>query len=445
MRNKSLLRYLLCLIMSFSLHAEETEPILLEWEDIHSASGYKIEIKNSKNNTIFDKETNETKIELKLTPGKYKKRLTIYNKLGEIETKTKWLPLNILREKGIRVKVKWKEIPLAKQYLLEIKDKNGNLVKKKKVKSNSIWLTLEPGNYKRRLSAINKLGEVESKTKWLPFNVILVQSPEINQPIKRHTGIRGDKAKEIVIKGKNFEKETSIELEQNGYKIPIIKKVVEDQNSLQVALNLSESPIGKYRLSLHNKRGKKLVVPSFLNVKEPKVVKPKETENWEIVMRSLAFPGWGELFAGKKYTNSSYRNRGIVYSSVFVTALLYNINLRQNFQKYNTKVAKTFKQGSTSMVLTSEDDEGGRTAIALATTSRLQTQKNKMAAISSQSNNATQFLVGIYLIQLMDALFINRNVNKIIPNKTGLNISIEKTTFSPFRESRYDMYYEFEF
>lgn len=278
---------------------------------------------------------------------------------------------------------------------------------------------------------------MEKKIPWQPFNVILVVSPEISKPIERHIGFLGERSKEILVKGNNFKKEISVVIERKGYKLPISQKTVESPNSLRIILNLRNAPLGKYRLALHNKKGKKLVVPDFLTVKERE--KPN-TENWDIVKRSLAFPGWGEIYAGNKYTKSSYKYRGIAYSTLFLATLFYNLKLRQNFENKNKEIQTTFISGTSAMALTPEDNETARAALALTTLTRTQTQKNKMVKISSQSSTAIQLLLGIYLLQLFDAYRIQS-----VSNRTGFQINFYERKLSSFQEMKYDVYYEFEF
>lgn len=430
------------LISPTFISSQEKRTIKIEWEKIIGASAYTLELQNEDQEIIFNQKTEETLLQVELEPGRYKKRLSVYNEKGEIETISDWLPLNVLEKPGVRVKIEWENIPIAKSYILEVRDLEGNIIKQKEAKENYAFIRLHPGDYEKRLLVVNQIGEIESESEWSPLHVILVLTPEIQKG--QQTIKNSPDRQDILIRGNNFEEGIKVSLFFDGNEIPIKNTKVVDHRTLVVSLAVGNSPIGEYNLKLTSKRGKTTQAINYLKLEKASVKEQVKgtMENWEILLRSSVVPGWGQIYAGKEYDNSFDRWRGIIYSSLFFSTILYNYRLQLEFNKDVRKIEQFSIYGIAGMGI-APGSNGRFLAFASVVPPVLQANNHAMGLVK-QNTTMNSLLIATYLIQVVDAYILNRNINYNF-EKNNINASYERNNFLYGQEDRYSLNYTIRF
>ena len=81
----------LFLVCAMSLASGEVVPFTQTWEAVDGASGYRVEIQNSKSRTVVSKDVAETSLDLELPIGQYQIRISSLNIFGAAETSTDWV------------------------------------------------------------------------------------------------------------------------------------------------------------------------------------------------------------------------------------------------------------------------------------------------------------------------------------------------------------------
>lgn len=405
------------------LFAQSKETIQLEWIAVKAASAYLLEVKDEKGELIFSQKTKETSIPIELDPGSYTKRLTVFDIYENQVSSSDWIPLIVKERSGVKVKVEWTEISHAKKYILEVRDASGNLVKQKETESNYTYLRLEPGKYEKRLVVINQFGEVESEGTWSPLNVILVLSPEIEkqtQIIKNYP-----QKQSLIIKGKNFEKGIAAKLYSNEKEVTIQKIEVINQNMLKIDIHIQDNQTGNYSLKLKNERGKEAIAESYLTVNDANLTEKAKVavQKWEILLRSSVAPGWGQIYAGEKYNNSNHSIRGYIYPTLFVSAILYKIYINNAFQK-DVKSIQSLARTGIAAGLVVQTNEDVNYAPLVVIPSLLQ-KKSHAQDLSEKNEKINSLMIGVYLIQLADAFWINKSRNDKL-EQSGFQMNYEK-------------------
>lgn len=415
--------FFLYILFLFPLFSQSKETIQIEWQEVKRASTYLLEIKDEKGNVVFSQKTKEKNLSIELNPGTYTKRLTVFNLFEEKEENSEWIPLIVKEKSGVKVKVEWQEIDVAKKYILEIRDANGNIIKRKEAESNSAHIRLEPGSYEKRLLVINQLGEIESEGSWSPLNVVLVLTPEIaNTP---QTIKSSPQKQRLTIHGKNFDKGMTASLYLGNKEVTIQKLEIENRETLQIDILLEDDQEGIYSLKLKNERGKEARAENYLTITQAGVAeKTKEkVQSWEILLRSSVVPGWGQIYAGNKYDNSGRKIRGYAFSSVFFSALLYNIYLKNKSDQLDSEIKNYTSLG---LAIGIGEINSGRDGVAsLFVVPALLERKAIAEDIVERNKQMNLLMAGIYLIQIVDAYLINKDVNEKL-NGEGLQVGYDK-------------------
>jgi hypothetical protein len=142
---------------------------------------------------------------------------------------------------------------------------------------------------------------------------------------------------------------------------------------------------------------------------------------WDLVWRSAVLPGWGQYYYNEKF--SAY-----LYGTLFSAGLLYNLS---SIGAYNQAKDKYFNDpifylnAITPGYLISNGTVSGNpnySTIALLNFNNFSQNKKEYETRNSQLNGSAQFVLGIYLINLLDALvFRNDRSFLLLQNepKTG--------------------------
>ncbi|MCP5500686.1 MAG: hypothetical protein H7A25_12325 [Leptospiraceae bacterium] len=348
---------------------------------------------------------------------------------------------------------KWKPLKEASHYRFQIRNSEGAILLDKETEKDHFPVELKPGTYEKRLIVYNKLGE-EITSNWMSFNV-LSKKPH----------------KKARLKWKKIDLASS-------YKIEVIDEKGKAVYSKELKNNELMLPLlpGKYkkRLSVYNKLGELSAKTDWtpLNIqdstnpelspeeqqvlkKEEKKLQRKEMEaysdnyQYEILKRSAVFPGWGQVYAGSMYNSTSQRIRGYFYMGAFVLSGLGYAYALNQFQKNSQLSAKLMPD----LILTysiPSSDTSTRKLMALRGISNVQSEFSNLSSVANAGNISLGIMGGIYLIQLIDALYLNIFYNGIealpVPAvREGFKIDFLKTSYPGNIKNGFFMYYNFNF
>lgn len=307
------------------------------------------------------------------------------------------------------VTLKWQEVETAISYIIEIEDEKGNQILKQEVGENFIPTELEPGKYKRKISVINKLGELESESDWKTFIVQVILPPEIEKD--QTISSSKENSGKALVKGNHFHPSMQVQIRKGDKIYPLENSKVIDSENLELVIK-DEIPPGDYDLILVNP-GKKAEFPGVVQKKESKESKEKEGR-WEVVKRSAILPGWGQYYAGQKIQNPDYDFRGKVYFGGFLTLSLFYLYFNEFTLLPNaeTPTQKKFKDDSARNLALAvglpNESNNFRRLFSLYSLSEMNKQA-ELVNLQSQRVNIILFaMVGVYLTQLIDAYFIER-------------------------------------
>ncbi len=443
---------LLFFIMVNSAYALDKDKVMLEWDNIPFAKEYQVEIRNKQGKVFFKKIVSENKIELEISPDDYEKRISVINKLGEIDTTSDWTPFSIRFAEGrIKVIQKWEKVTGSAYYILEIENEQGKIIQRRKTESEELELGLNPGNYKKRLIVMNKLDEVELESEWIPFSVVEIFTPELKDANTKEVITTDKKNPELNLDGIHFENGIEVIIESNSHKIPISELKIETENKIKIILSTADTPPGFYTLKMKNLKSKTSTYPQYLKLEVSSKGKllSKGMQNWEILLRSALFAGWGEVYGGDTYKNSAYKKRGYAYGGLFIVSGAYFLKLVTDFQKNSNNLKKDSLANIALTAAIPDDLETAKTFMVLSSANQIISNHNSLKSISNDSLKVSYVLIGIYLIQLVDAYFINRDMNRLYdPSPTGFKLDITREpAYSNYQKPQENLllYYKFSF
>lgn len=360
-------------------------------------------------------------------------------------------PLSAIEKK--KVELKWRRIPEAIYYLLEVQDEKENIVESIKTKKNKINLYLKPGEYKKRLTIYNKLGEIDTQSDWKSLKVIQVFEPKVIKP-KKIILEKGRKNPPIIIKGKHFEEDIEIYFQSIDYRIFANNTITKSDSEIKITKDLSDLPSGVYQLKLKNPHSKEVVYPNFLIIKErgttTKPDKQQEiasSKNWEIVKRSALFPGWGQYYAGESYRTNSHKYRGIVYASLFVLSGFYTYKTYLDYTNKENSLKNNARYFLARNIAFSSDL---RRVSILDGMHQLKRSSSKLNKLNNKHQEAKYLMLGIYLIQLIDAIILQDEYSEKEEASNGFKVEINynpivRNQEEIILENQYNLYYKFYF
>ncbi|MCB1189109.1 MAG: hypothetical protein H7A23_22755 [Leptospiraceae bacterium] len=408
-------------------------------------------------------------------------------------------------QEGDVVPLAWDNVEGADYYIVEVKDRQGNLVLNKKTRKNEIDLNLPPGNYRSRIGVKRHSGNI-SWSKWKFFKSKVYLSPIVeSEKIKPITVQDGNSV--LKIRGKNFLPETKIFLKSENNTVRIRDFQYKNDNLIEIKFDVSSEDIGEYDLVVENPNNKIYTVKDFLviqNVEEtmsnsqanpdlnpnnnPNTrpnnnsssnsnnrpnTKPSNSNNnpnykpnnndiysnngynngpasrqgnnfdsfrWEVFKRSAVMPGWGQ----------NYRRDPDWKVYAYPAMLFFGSALYVKAYQDNKKSKKKFNSGLQSLFAAQALDSGQNTtlqAYSLYSFSNLLSTRSKVNQYYRQGTTIAAVILGIYLFNLFDALFLYDYSHTSMVNKSSgflLDATYNKYSNSQ-NEIQYEAGYYFKF
>ncbi|UTC65326.1 fibronectin type III domain-containing protein [Treponema sp. OMZ 788] len=160
-------------------------------------------------------------------------------------------------------KLSWESVEgiMHFEFELEKKEKNGKwlIVNKKKLKKNSIEVSLPHGNYRYRIKVINLLGQVDAVSADRYFDILAAYQPETSSVSPDAIYFDEEYTNIISLTGKNFREETAFTLQKEGSS-PIEGKIVElspDGTTAKISFNMLRISPGQYHVVVTDPSGLK--------------------------------------------------------------------------------------------------------------------------------------------------------------------------------------------
>ena len=147
------------------------------------------------------------------------------------------------------------------EFELEKKEKNGKwvIVDKKKLKQNSLDVSLPAGKYRYRVKVINLLGQVDAVSADRYFDILVAYQPETSSVSPAAIYFDEEYSDVVSLSGKNFREETTFALKKEGG-APIFGKILEispDGTKAKISFNMLRINPGQYEFVVTDPSGLK--------------------------------------------------------------------------------------------------------------------------------------------------------------------------------------------
>lgn len=344
------------------------------------------------------------------------------------------LPLHS-EELRVDQSIRWKTIPGAGGYTIEVEDSSGTAVVNRKVTTNQLGLNLPPGKYRFRITALNKFQKVGKVYEWQELIVKPVGAPVVkDSPAIYNPNEAGES---FTAKGDYLHRGTSVELvAKNGKRFKAKVEVLPDGNSILVTPppNLPE---GDYKITYKNSRGKPFEDNLVINrdiatvysapterssIYKEKIssgelasqdptkpidssvtgisnegVDSKYNNTYSLFWRQALIPGWGHYYAGDTKTGNFY----FIGSVALTSFAIYSSKV------YNVRRSDYSNAARTGILLSA----GGQSFSGLDLFSTIDTNSNYKAAQSAKITSSTAWgaVGGFYIISLIHILVTGAN------------------------------------
>lgn len=341
--------------------------------------------------------------------------------------------LNLKSEPTKEIKVDWNPVNGAIKYSFQLKDKKEKILVNKIILENSILMNLSNGSYTYRVGAMNKKGKL-FYSKWIPLDIKFSFLPEVIEPLEINEVNTKAKRISIKLKGINFQEESKVHILNLNEKLPV-KILNWSKEEIELEVDLKNRTKENYSLILENPNNRKFVKENFLEFRDV-------INRWEVIKRSILFPGWGQKYRKDKILYYSF------YPILFTgLAIAYYVNYNHNSNLND----KFISDRNNLLLLSSISQEQAGNNFRLLNT---YTVLNSYELIYSQrnlnesyqmSNTILNGIAGIYLLNLIDALFFHKySLKKYNEDRVKIYFSINPNS-SNLKENSYQFSLNFKF
>ena len=148
--------------------------------------------------------------------------------------------------------IRWRAAEGAVAYRVEIIDENGREIFRRDTTELSVDVPLQPGNYRLRVTGINKFRQIDTHGNWRPLSILRKAEPETVPEFTRFKpdrfGTKGGGSLELY--GKSFPKDIRVEIEDaKGRRTPL-PSYWENDARARAELPKETFPDGKYAVVL---------------------------------------------------------------------------------------------------------------------------------------------------------------------------------------------------
>lgn len=302
--------------------------------------------------------------------------------------------------------IRWKAIPSALGYSVEIKDESGKVITQA-TKKSSLTLKMARGKYSYRIALLNKLNVVEKWSEWRELEVKAVAPPVVDSDTSM-VQTEGNKEK-ITFSGENLYEGTKAFIVQNGKRIPAKIETSRDGKTSIVTVDKKfVDPNKDHTVILENPKFDPIQVSisGELASHPPEHIQAKNNDStpsgesdfqpeskikfWSMFWRQAVLPGWGHAYIN--HDKTAYAYFGLLGVSV--------VNASAQYTHYQAEVA-SFR--------TAQDySEGMRAAIdpiGVSIPFYLNTLETKVDEQRNRLNNSVSAIGGIYAVAIAHIIY----------------------------------------
>ncbi|TGN19030.1 hypothetical protein [Leptospira idonii] len=346
--------------------------------------------------------------------------------------------------------IRWREIPSAYGYVVELKDSYGNL-QTKEVEIANVSFTLSHGKYKYRIGVINKFKKVAKWSYWNDLEVRPVAKPSVRTA---STEPKKEGNQSIVsLEGDNIYEGTKVFVVQEGKKIPVpMETTREGKANIYVDHNQVDQT-KDYKLVLENANFEPTEVPisakqvaqlenqtndpNSIDTQHTNVTETTATETsssgetddpsskkiaiWPLFWRQALLPGWGHVYMGES-------NIGYSYMGAFVLTTLYTFERHRQFQSILSDY-RTHENYSNSLRAM---DLNAQVFPYLAGTLSNDYFAHRVDEKAKQVNSAATLMGLVYTASLIHIVISGYNQKRSEPSRQGMSFGLrpDETPFA---------------
>jgi hypothetical protein len=329
------------------------------------------------------------------------------------------------------IEIEWEGVKKISEYQFQVREVGEEkIVLEEKVKDTKIKFTLPSGKYEYRIGSL-LFPTKPIWNEWSPFIVRRIRIPSIATPQELKLKIF-EVEKEIKIIGDGFEEDMKVRLQSGDATIPTEYKII-DKNTFTLKIKLTDNKHNSFDLVLENPNNRILYQKNFISFTEP-----IDSKRWQVFRRSAVLPGWGQDYRG-----DVNRRKYIYFPAILLFTGLY-IKSRIENQTANNEYKSLLNN---SILLGSANSSSGTNPLALFFMNQSIAARADLNSSYSQGTIMISLMAGVYLLNLVDALFFYDYSSKANLNTSGFFIHSNKNYYSQSltTEILYAAGYTFEF
>jgi hypothetical protein len=158
-------------------------------------------------------------------------------------------------QRSYRTRISWPAVDGAGGYGIEIQNSAGDTVFKKDSDLNTVFPFLPTGEYKLKITVLDRFKKPASESGWVNLTVIKDESPEIDSISP--SSFTAGKSYAAEIKGGNFMAGCSVALVKGGLTVKDSSLSFKSSSLLQCEFDLKSAEPGDYTIVISNPSGKK--------------------------------------------------------------------------------------------------------------------------------------------------------------------------------------------
>lgn len=236
------------------------------------------------------------------------------------------------------------------EFELEKKEKNGKwvIIDKKKLKKNSLEVSLPAGKYRYRIKVINLLGQVDAVSADRYFDILVAYQPETSSVSPAAIYFDEEYSDVVSLSGKNFREETTFALKKEGG-APIFGKILEispDGTKAKISFNMLRINPGQYEFVVTD--------PSGLKDSKQKMIFKFQKPIDIFLCAGYAFTGFAGNKVFKEYFNRDFAALGGLMRFTLLPIKRYygNFGVNLTFSGMSLNSKKEFYRMDTGFFLT---------------------------------------------------------------------------------------------
>jgi hypothetical protein len=148
-------------------------------------------------------------------------------------------------------RIQWKAVEGSKSYLMEIRDPGSDdIILSRSVNGTSADVSLKPGDYEVRITALNKFLKPAGKSSWTKLSVKRSVAPDPKDMAGTDL-YAGAKDQALTVSGSGFMASTEAYLEVDGKSVRAAV-LGQTEGSISLSFDLTSAPPGEYALRFKN-------------------------------------------------------------------------------------------------------------------------------------------------------------------------------------------------